>query len=291
MTKIRINKGDLLSLVNDYKTKIDDLSSNLQDLISTLEGISDDSKISGVSSKANSIASGVENIKKDYLTEVDNLNEYVNSITNIDETDPQEEVISISSNTINTSSLKNVSFASSPLEMKLGGIKGNTIILPAGLGTVCTYMGWQCITATSSNQYKLREAAGMNFDSEGYGKINDRFVIATTTTYGNVGDYLDVKLTNGNVIKCVIGDIKNQNDAGCNEWGHNNGQCVVEFVVDKNSWYGTNKTVNGIHPEFNKNITKIVNKGNYFDLIQTDAAKIDNNSTDSEVQEDNSDNE
>lgn len=278
MTKIRINKGDLLSLVNDYKTKIDDLSSNLQDLISTLEGISDDSKISGVSSKANSIASGVENIKKDYLTEVDNLNEYVNSITNIDETDPQEEVISISNNTITTSSLKNVSFASSPLEMKLGGIEGNTITLPAGLGTVCTYMGWQCITATSSNQYKLREAAGMNFDSEGYGKINDRFVIATTTTYGNVGDYLDVKLTNGNIIKCVIGDIKSQGDAGCNEWGHQNGNNVIEFVVDKDSWYSSNHANPSISDEYFVSertgditsngavgVASITNKGNYFD--------------------------
>ena len=278
MTKIRVNKGDLLSLVNDYKTKIDDLSANLQDLISTLEGISDDSKISGVSSKANSIASGVENIKKDYLTEVDNLNEYVNSITNIDETDPQEEVISISNNTITTSSLKNVSFASSPLEMKLGGIEGNTITLPAGLGTVCTYMGWQCITATSSNQYKLREAAGMNFDSEGYGKINDRFVIATTTTYGNVGDYLDVKLTNGNIIKCVIGDIKSQGDAGCNEWGHQNGNNVIEFVVDKDSWYYSNHANPSISDEYFVSertgditsngavgVASITNKGNYFD--------------------------
>ena len=177
------------------------------------------------------------------------------------------------------------------IEEYIADLKGTTITLPLGLGSVHTYMGWQCITATSSTQYKLREVAGMKFDEDGFAKIGDRYVVATTTTFGKVGDYIDVYQEDGTVIKCVIGDIKNQNDAGCNEWGHNNGQCVLEFVVDKNSWYGTNKTVNGIHPEFNKNITKIVNKGNYFDLIQTDAAKIDNNSTDSEVQEDNSDNE
>ena len=42
---------------------------------------------------------------------------------------------------------------------------------------------------------------------------------------------------NGNVLKCIIGDIKNQSDAGCNKWGHLNGKCVIEFVVDKTTWY------------------------------------------------------
>lgn len=162
------------------------------------------------------------------------------------------------------------------IEKYVEEIAGTTVTLPAGLGSVHSYMGWQCITATSSTQYKLREVAGMKFDEEGFAKIGDRYVVATTTTFGKVGDYIDVYQEDGTIIKCVIGDIKNQNDAGCNQWGHDNGQCVVEFVVDKSSWYGTNKTVNGLHPEFNKNITKIVNKGNYFDFIQTDAAKISN---------------
>lgn len=278
MTKIKVNKTELLSLVNNYESKVSDLTSYLQELNSILKGINDDTKINGVSSKASSIASSVNNLKKDYEIEINNLKEYVNSITNIDELAPQEDVISISSETIKTSSLKDVSFASSPLEAQLSGVDGQTVILPEGLGTVCTYMGWQCITATSSNQYKLREAAGMNFDSEGYGKINDRFVIATTTTYGNVGDYLDVKLTNGNIIKCVIGDIKSQGDAGCNEWGHQNGNNVVEFVVDKDSWYASNHANPSISDEYfvsertgdvtsngSVGVASITNKGNYFD--------------------------
>lgn len=161
------------------------------------------------------------------------------------------------------------------IEKYLEDVKGTTVTLPAGLGSIHTYMGWQCITAVGSTQYKLREVAGMKFDEEGFAKIGDRYVVATTTTFGKVGDFIDVYQSDGSVIKCVIGDIKNQNDAGCNQWGHDNGHCVVEFVVDKNSWYGTNKTVTAFHPEFNQNITKIVNKGNYFDLIQTDAAKLD----------------
>ena len=157
-------------------------------------------------------------------------------------------------------------------------IEGVTVTLPAGLGSVHTYMGWQCVTAKSSNQYKLREAAGMNFDEEGFAKIGDRYVIACTTTFGNVGDFIDVYQEDGTVIKCIIGDIKSQSDAGCTEWGHNNGHCVIEFVVDKDMWYGSsmhsNPGTESCHPEWNQNITKIVNKGNFFELIKTEAAEF-----------------
>lgn len=151
--------------------------------------------------------------------------------------------------------------------------KGIPITLPAGLGSVHTYMGWQCITAKGSHQYKLREAAGMKFDNEGFAKIGDRYVVATTTTFGNVGDFIDVYQEDGTVIKCVIGDIKSQSDAGCTKWGHNNGQCVVEFVVDRSKWYSpmhVNPGTSSCHPEWNMNITKVVNNGNFFDLIKHD---------------------
>ena len=165
------------------------------------------------------------------------------------------------------------------IEEHLKSVEGTTITLPDGLGSIHTYMGWQCITSVSSKQYKLREAAGMNFDEEGFAKIGDRYVVATTTTFGNVGDYIDVYQEDGTIIKCIIGDIKNQNDAGCTKWGHNDGRCVVEFVVDKDKWYGSSMHVNpgtaGCHPEWNQNIDKIVNKGNFFELIKTDAAKLE----------------
>lgn len=146
-------------------------------------------------------------------------------------------------------------------------VGGSTINIPSGLGKVHTYMGWQLITATGSQQYKLRQKAGTKFDSEGYGKINGRYVIACTTTYGKVGDYVDFHQADGSIIHGIIGDIKNQNDAGCNKWGHNNGTCIVEFVVDYNTWYPShsNPGTSGNHPEWNQNITKAVNYGSYFD--------------------------
>lgn len=145
---------------------------------------------------------------------------------------------------------------------------GETINIPAGLGSVHTYMGWQIITSTTSTQYKLREQAGMNFDEEGFGRINGRYVIACTLTYGNVGDYVDFYQEDGTIIPCIIGDIKNQNDAGCNEWGHLDGTCIIEFVVDKTTWYNPmhdNPGTPNCHPEWNQNITKAVNGGSYFD--------------------------
>lgn len=126
------------------------------------------------------------------------------------------------------------------------------------------------ITSTTSTQYKLREQAGMNFDSEGFGIINGRYVIACTTTYGQVGDYIDFYLDNGIVLPCIIGDIKNQNDAGCNQWGHNNGECVVEFIVNKDTWYSggsgshANPGTDTCRPEWKGKVTKAVNGGSYF---------------------------
>lgn len=205
----------------------------------------------------------------------------------------------ISSGSNNSSNSGNSSFPSSSLsssdyEVPAGGkynyegieehledVEGNTITLPEGLGNIHTYMGWQCITAVSSKQYKLRTAAGMNFDKEGFARIGDRYVVATTTTFGNVGDFIDVYQEDGTIIKCVIGDIKSQGDAGCTKWGHNNGRCVVEFVVDKGTWYRngggahSNPGTDSCHPEWNQNIDKIVNKGNFFELIKTDAAQFD----------------
>ena len=156
----------------------------------------------------------------------------------------------------------------SPILDAVNSLTGKTINVPPGLGKVHTYMGWQMITNTSSKQYKLMKASGMPFDSEGYGKIEGRYVVATTSTYGTIGDYVDFYQENGTIIHGIIGDEKNQNDRGCTKWGHDGGQCIVEFVVNKNTWYHTghsNPGTKGNHPEWHSNITKVVNGGNYFD--------------------------
>lgn len=140
--------------------------------------------------------------------------------------------------------------------------------IPEGNGERYTYMAWQAITSPSSNQYRLREAAGMNFDDEGFGRIDGRYVIACTTTFGQVGEYVDFKLEDGTILKCIIGDSKGgvnpQNNVS--EWGHNNGKNVVEFIVDKNSWYNKkdNPGTPSNHPEWNHRVTEAYVYGNYF---------------------------
>ena len=139
----------------------------------------------------------------------------------------------------------------------------------SGLGKSKPYMGWQCINSKSSDQYKLRADAGQNFDSQGFGKINNRYVVAMKQYWGNVGDYVDVTLDNGEVIKGIIGDIKSNENDGVSFATYAHGttaedSSVVEFVVDKNSWYGTDKAVVKYHPEFNSTVKSVANRGNYW---------------------------
>ena len=153
-----------------------------------------------------------------------------------------------------------------------------TINIPSGLGKQHTYMGWQMITNQTSNQYKFRETVGMNFDSEGFGKVGDRYVIACTSTFGNVGDLVDFKQSDGTIIKGIIGDIKSQQVTSydrnpANMWGHNDGQCIVEFVVDKNTWYNSGHVNPGnaeCHPEWNDFIISATNYGSYYNLVKSE---------------------
>lgn len=147
------------------------------------------------------------------------------------------------------------------------GMGGEEIEVPEGLGSVHTYMGWQTITSPSSTQYRLREEAGQAFDEEGFACIDGRYVVACTTTFGDVGDLVDFVQDDGLVLECVIGDIKSQGDAGCNKWGHLDGACIVEFVVDRASWYGTghaNPGTPGCRPEWGRDIVRAVNRGSWF---------------------------
>ena len=140
--------------------------------------------------------------------------------------------------------------------------------IPSGLGSIHTYMGWQKVTDRRSQQWAFKKAAGMTFDPEGFGVVDNRYVIACTSTYGNIGDYVDFYQEDGTVIPCIIGDFKNQNDPGCNAYGHLDGDCIIEFVVDQKSWYQSahaNPGTDACHPEWNQNITKAENVGSFYE--------------------------
>lgn len=71
--------------------------------------------------------------------------------------------------------------------------------------------------------------------------IEGRYLVATTLKFGKSGDMVDFYLDDGTVIPCIISDTKNESDAGCNEWGHLDGHCVLEFQYHTGMGYDAGK--------------------------------------------------
>lgn len=136
-----------------------------------------------------------------------------------------------------------------------------TITVPEGLGKYYTYMRWDAITNMDTEQGRLIKTAGKTYDSEGYGRVGDRYALAMTSTFGNIGDYVDVYMSNGRIIHGIIADEKSQEYTAwdhnpANEWGHNDGQCIVEWVTN---W------TNHDNPPSDGSVLKVINYGSYFD--------------------------
>lgn len=153
-----------------------------------------------------------------------------------------------------------------------------------------TYEGWQCVTSKSSPQGQLRSHYYPNwdknagspdaFDDEGFGKIEGRYVVAMTWDqnggFATWGQKVDVYLENGEIINCVVGDIKSSGDANWTKYGHKhystNGSSlsVIEFCVNRETWYSTakpggkaasmhvNPGTSTCHPEWASPIVKVV---------------------------------
>ena len=56
--------------------------------------------------------------------------------------------------------------------------------------------------------------------NRGIATINGRYLVAVSTTFGGVGDYIDIVLSNGEVIPCIIADAKSPNDSNYTPYGH-----------------------------------------------------------------------
>lgn len=154
---------------------------------------------------------------------------------------------------------------------------GKEVPVPNGFPKALSYMGWQLITSKTSNQYKLREAAGMNFDKDGLGiiRINgeDRYTVAVKPAYGKPGDLININYKDGTILKAIVADQKGtennrpgQSYYEYSNFVHSDGS-VVEFVLDKYAGfkgYNGNKTVSQLHPEWNKEMKSITNVGNYW---------------------------
>ena len=98
-------------------------------------------------------------------------------------------------------------------------------------GKFKAYMDKDAITAKSSPQYKLKEQA--TIDSNGIACVDGRMLIAVGTGHNApVGTNLDVTLTDGTVLKCKVGDIKqNRHTDATNKICSGNGS-IIEFLVE-----------------------------------------------------------
>ncbi|MEG0417176.1 hypothetical protein [Gordonibacter sp.] len=143
---------------------------------------------------------------------------------------------------------------------------GEVIDIPSGLGSVDSFEGWSLITDPTSNEYQLRAEAGEQYDAEGFGVVDGRYVVAVRPLYGSVGDYLTFVFEDGLTLECIVGDVKGEDGLGVNEWGFLDGENILEFVVSTDGWYAghENPGTSSCHPEWGQCLVSCTNTGNYW---------------------------
>ena len=150
-------------------------------------------------------------------------------------------------------------------------VGGSETKIPKGLGKKHSYTSWQSVNSSNKDAFKLVKKTGLHFDNEGFAKVRGRYVVICTKVFGDVGDYVDFYKENGTVIPCIIGDIKNSS----NKWGTSSGKDILDFFVDRATWYpvdeggnASKKHVNpgtkSFHSEWSGTLAKSVNGGSFF---------------------------
>lgn len=99
--------------------------------------------------------------------------------------------------------------------------------------TIKSYMDYRAITNTRSKQYKLQKVAYTG--NHGIRMVDDRYCVALGSYYTTtIGQYVDIVLENGNVIKGILADCKADRHTDAKNQMHPDGS-VVEMVVDTGS--------------------------------------------------------
>lgn len=94
-----------------------------------------------------------------------------------------------------------------------------------------SYMGYRSITCKASKQYKLQQKAKTG--KYGIRTIKGRYLIALGTYYTkNVGDKFDIKLSDGTILKCMIGDIKSDRHTDSKRQKQKYDGSIIEFITD-----------------------------------------------------------
>lgn len=98
-----------------------------------------------------------------------------------------------------------------------------------------SYMAYTAVTSRNSAQYKLLNGASAYTDPEtGIRMVDGRYCIAVGTGYcSKIGTKIDLVLKNGNVIKCILGDVKSDAHTDPTHRFHAVDGSVAEFIIDK----------------------------------------------------------
>lgn len=101
-----------------------------------------------------------------------------------------------------------------------------------------TYMDYRAITNKASNQYKFQQRDDVWVDEYGFLVQNSEwYVVAMGSYWGKIGDKFIIHLENGEIISCVLGDIKSDRHTDRQNYAHERDGHVVEFLIDSGSSY------------------------------------------------------
>lgn len=100
------------------------------------------------------------------------------------------------------------------------------------------------ISDPTAPAYKVSWDPAVTIDSQGFAKLDNRFLVAVG--YGvtsEAGAYVDVCLEDGNIIPCIVGDLKQKRHTDSSNilTNVNTVHCCSEFIVDKDKLDATVK--------------------------------------------------
>lgn len=109
-----------------------------------------------------------------------------------------------------------------------------------------SYMSYECITSTSSPQYKLQQNYAYT-GTYGIRQVDGRYCAAIGSYFTTeIGTFFDLVLENGTVIPCILADQKADKDTDEQNIVTMHNGCLSEFVVDSYSLSGMAKQMGDI---------------------------------------------
>lgn len=140
--------------------------------------------------------------------------------------------------------------------------KGTVYNIPSSWNSAFkAYMGYQAVTDSTSPQFKMLRSPKAYTDDQGLRMVEGRYCVALGSGFTTkIGTKVDIELTNGVVIPCILGDQKQDVHTKDNHMRCVSNGSVAEFIMDDNVFYANNDssgTVNFAHNGWGAKIKRI----------------------------------